>query len=63
MTYEACLIMVADPIAKSVGLSVATCQRPTLVAAPPPPPPAAPRPAVTMTPIPNPVPVQDGERG
>lgn len=65
MHYEACLIMVSDPVARSVGLTTATCQREPEVVAPPPAPVAVivRPPTATMAPIPNPVVVQDGERG
>lgn len=64
LTYEACIIMVRDPVAVAAGLSAATCLRPVAPVAEVVAPPAPTVPAQTygMAPIPNPVPVQDGER-
>lgn len=64
MTYEACVIMVRDPIAQAAGFTAATCVHPAPAVVFYEREPAAPaKPAATMAPIPNPVVVQDGERG
>lgn len=61
MTYEACQIMAQAPHARAVGI---TCARPVAAQTLLPPPPAIPpKVPATMLPIPNPVPVNDGERG
>lgn len=64
MTYEACVIMVRDPIAQAAGFTAATCVHPAPAVVFYEREPAAPaKPAATMAPLPNPVVVQDGERG
>lgn len=65
MAYEACLIMVRDPVAVATGLNASVCERtlPVVVSSEAPVPVPAPKPAATMAPVPNPVPVNDGERG
>lgn len=65
LTYEACVIMMMDPVAKAAGLTVErNCVVaqfvPVQVAPETPAKPVEPR---QMAPIPNPVPVYDGERG
>ncbi len=63
MGFEACLIMVADPVAVRAGITSAACRVAPPAPAPAPAPVVAPVPTATMAPIPNPVVVQDGERG